>query len=497
MIIDGTGRDSETFEADVCVIGAGAAGLTLALDLAKRGLSVLLVESGGLEFSKQAQGLLEVDFSGKSRIDNGLRTRARFFGGTTNLWGGICLPLDPFEFEHHSWVPHSGWPFSRNDLDPYYLAATELLGLQGVEAVFDPESMGAGDRTPLVNDAQTDVEHTYFRRLPAERQRMGKWRHKEVATNPLVQCVLNTTIVELFPGKSRDSIASVVGRTFNGDTLHFRARDFVLCTSAIENARLLLASNSVIKGGLGNAHDLVGRYFMIHPPIGRGFILPVFPEVPRTQEELISDKFQVGWQISAAAREKYQLQAFHVFLLRRPYFLERPYEAAIEELVRSPAAPKEDPESIKRKMFMVNWEQAPNPRSRIMLSSTKDELGVRRPLVHIDVTEEDFARAQRSFELLSLAVARSGRGRLFISDIIGRPLAFGGGHQIGTTRMADDSRQGVTDANGKVHSLKNLYIGGSSLFPTGGWQNPTFTIVALALKLAEHIHGRSGKAREL
>lgn len=494
MILDGTGKDKQVFDADVCVVGAGAAGITLALDLAKRGLRVVLVESGGLTFSEQAHGLLDIEHMGENKIDLASNTRARYFGGTTNLWGGVCLPLDPYEFEQHDWVPHSGWPFSRKDLDPYYQAAADLLGLKSVEAKFDPEAMGASDRLPLINSEQEAINHTFLRRIPKKHLRVGRWRRQEVASNPLIKCLLNTTIVEIHPDKSHRKIAHLEGRTFNGDTLRFRARDYALCTSAIENARLLLASDSVVRGGLGNTHDLVGRFFMIHPPTGIGRILPLDPKAPLSQEEFLSNKTGVGWQISHQARKQFQLQAFHAFLIKSDFPHPLHHEAAVRELMHSPTTPDEDPASLRRRGFLVNWEQAPNPRSRIMLSRSRDELGVRKPLVNLELTADDRPRAQASFELLSLSAARSGLGRLQISDITTTPLTGGGGHQIGTTRMSDDPRQGVTDANGKVHSLDNLFVAGSSLFPTGGWQNPTFTIFALALRLAEFLHSRNKTA---
>lgn len=491
MILDGTDRDGEVFDADVCVIGAGAAGLTLALDLAKRGLSVTLVESGGLTFTEQAQSLLEVDLAENTRIDKGMATRARFFGGTTNLWGGVCIPLDPFEFEQHSWVPNSGWPFGRSELEPFYQAAADLLGLDTVEAVYDPEAMGGAGRPPLINPNQDLVDHTYFRRLPKGRRRMGQWRRPEVEANDLIRCVLNTTVVELFPDQPRNKIVRVKGRTFSGDTLQFRAREFVLCTSAIENARLLLCSDSVVSGGLGNTHDLVGRYFMIHPPIGAGLVVPYDPEAKRTQEEHISNKSQIGWQISAAARQRYQLQAFHLFMRKGSDWADPVrHESAVRALAGAPGLPAEGELPIRRRRFQANWEQSPSPDSRVTLSTRRDALGVRRALVDIDIIREDFLRAQKSFELIALAVARTGRARLFISDITQMSLMGGGGHQIGTTRMSDDPKRGVTDANGKVHSLDNLYIAGSSLFPTGGWQNPTYTIVALALRLSQFLQDR-------
>ncbi|MDX1736421.1 MAG: GMC family oxidoreductase [Halioglobus sp.] len=491
MIVDGRERDGATFEGDVCVVGAGAAGLTLAVNLARRGVRVVLVESGGLKFDPQTQALLEVELSGSTHEGLFQRARARYFGGTTNLWGGVCLPLDPFEFEQHSWVPYSGWPITRADLQPYYEAAAVQLGLKGVDSRYEPGALGVAEHPRLIAAAESAVATTFPPRVPARRLRMGRWRREEVSAHPLIQCVLNTTIVELRAAAAGDSVTSLEGRTLAGGTLHFRARDYVLCTGAVENARLLLASDSVTPGGLGNGTDQVGRYFMIHPPNGGGRILPLRPGVGRTQEEVLSDKYNVGWAVTPEARREHELQGFHAFLFSNDLADPLPFELAVRRLTRTGAGPRADAAAVQRRGVLINWEQAPNPRSRVTLASTRDKLGMRKAHVHLDVTAEDLSRAQRSIELIGAAMARTGFARLFFSDIANTPILGGGGHQMGTTRMSREPADGVTDIHGRVHSVDNLFVSGSSLFPTGGWQNPTFTIIALALRQAEHLHART------
>jgi len=491
MIIDGSGRDGETFEADVCVVGAGAAGLTLALDLAGRGVSVVLVESGGLEFQQRSHDLLDYDVSEQTGEGLLKASRERFFGGTTNHWGGVCQPLDAFEFEYHPWVPNSGWPISRADLDPWYTAAARLLGLGPVEPPpYDPQALGVADRPRLVAEADTTFDIWMPRHAPDGRLRMGRWRRAEVEAHPRVQCLLNTTVVEAHPDNSRERIVSLSARTYEQGTLHFRARDYVLCASAVENARLLLASDSVVPGGLGNTHDLVGRYFMIHAPNGFGAVLPLHPGAALTQEEFLVKQDNIAWLLTTQAREKFQLQGFLAFMLPSELGGTLAYEAAIKSLVEPAAAGGAESAPVARRGIMVNWESAPNPLSRVSLSNRREALGVRLPLVHLEVTPEDLSRAQKSFELLASAITRSGQGRLNFSHIPSMPIMGGGAHQIGTTRMSNDPRHGVTDANGRVHSLENLFIGGSSLFPTAGWQHPTFTIIALALRQAQFLHSR-------
>ncbi|MEZ5569505.1 MAG: GMC family oxidoreductase [Halioglobus sp.] len=497
MIVDGDSvADNTVFEADVCVVGAGAAGMTLALDLAQRGVEVLLIESGGLEWTKASHELLDVELSGHSNEQLVNHTRERFFGGTTNHWGGEIRTLSAFEFEPHAWVPHSGWPISRKDLDPYYVAAAKLLGLPEVDRPFDPAALGFGESPRLVRPMEPDIEAQLWGRVPPERLRFGQSRREETRNSATLRCVLNTTVAVIHPEPTRQRIVSMEARTFGGKTLHFRAKDFALCTGAIENARLLLASDAAVPRGLGNEHDLVGRYFMDHGAIDIGPLLITDAAAGPFQEELIAENNLVGWATTPEARTKHQLQGFMAIQWPKATPLRQPieYSQGIASLARGETG--ENPQTPPRHLnVVINWEQAPNPLSRVMLSGKRDALGVRKPILHWDVTATDLASARRSSELLSLAVARSGYARLRrLQNTPGSPLTKGGGHQMGTTRMSVDPRQGVTDHNGRVHSLQNLYIGGSSLFPTGGWQNPTFTIMALALRLSDLLATRSTRA---
>lgn len=496
MITNGIdAKDGKTFEADICVVGAGAAGLTLAFELAQRGLEVLLVESGGLRWQKRSHELLDIELSGRSSESLIQHTRERFFGGTTNHWGGEIRTFGAFEFEPHSWVPNSGWPITRSDLDPYYALAAEVLGLPEVDRPFDATALGFGQYPRLVSETETVVEAQQWGKVPADELRMGQARLAETRKSKLLHCVLNTTIAEIHPDESRERIASVEGRTYNGKTLHFRARDFVLCTGAIENPRLMLASDTAVPNGLGNEHGLVGRYFMEHGSAMMGPLLLTDPEAGFFQEELLADNGLTGWASTPATRAEFQLQGFMAIQWPKVGPVPEPITHAlgIQNLVRQPSesSPEAPPRHLK---VAVNWEQSPNPLSRVTLSKNLDKLGVRKPILHWDVTVGDIASAHKSSELLCLAVARSGYGRLRrleIENSPGVPLTMGGGHQMGTTRMSNDPKHGVTDANGRVHSLENLFIGGSSLFPTSGWQSPTFTIIALALRQADFLASRA------
>ncbi|GAB5451291.1 MAG: hypothetical protein Hals2KO_16190 [Halioglobus sp.] len=487
MIINGLDRDGETFEADVCIAGAGAAGLTLALHLAEAGVSVILIESGGLKFAWRTHKLLDVIVNGASGGALLAGSRERFFGGTTNHWGGVCRAFDAYEFEQHPWVPHSGWPITRADLDPYYAAAAQWLGLPEVDRAFDPDTLQVQSHPPLIKATETAFSSVIWRRVPADRVQLGVWQRDAVARSQRLTCVVNTSVAELHTDPSGKRVVSVEGRNLDGKTLRFRARDYVLCTGDIENARLLLASDSVVPGGLGNEHDVVGRYFMSHEGRLLGFLMGN-PALPVSREEALAKRELVGWATSPAARREHRLRGMMAFLQSgAPRELEG--ELALGSLQRPSIAPAAVRDSDRRWSVLLNMEQSPNPQSRVTLSQMRDVLGVRKPALANVVPEEDMQSLRRSAELLALAVARSGLGRLQLADL-STPKDKVGGHQMGTTRMSSDPRQGVTNADARVHSVENLFVGGGSLFPTSGWQHPTFTIITLAIRLADHLAKR-------
>lgn len=490
MLVNGLKSNGKTFEAEVCVVGSGAAGITLACDLADRGISVLLIESGGLQFKWWSHNLLDIDLAGIATERFVKGTRERYFGGTTNHWGGVIRPLDAWEFQEHSWVPNSGWPITRQDLEPYYRAAQKLLNLPELTRDFAAEARKVpGGGRSLVGDSGDLFEPVIWRRVGSERLMFGPWRLPEIRKDKRITCVINTTIAEIHPNSDGSRVNYMEGRTQNGGTLNFRAKQFVLCTGAIENARLLLASNSVVPGGLGNEHDVVGRYFMDHPGDSLGRWVPMQGENVRSIEERLSDTELVGWTTTEELKRSEKLLGFQTFLSNADSTVVLPHELAARALA---GAARPGP-GTGRRLMLFNWEQSPNPESRVMLSDNRDTLGIPRPLLHYAVADQDVSSARRSVELFAHASAQAGIGRMYVENMTTIPPKTNGGHHIGTTRMSNDPRNGVTDKHGRVHSIDNLYAGGSSLFPTGGWQHPTFTIVAMALRQGEHLATRLQK----
>ncbi|HEU4616718.1 MAG TPA: FAD-dependent oxidoreductase, partial [Gammaproteobacteria bacterium] len=272
MIIDARGvAEGTRLDADVCIIGAGAAGITLARELAGGPLDVCLLESGGLTPDARTQALYEGKNVGWPYYSLDA-LRLRFFGGTTNHWGGVCRPLDDIDFAARSWVPSSGWPFGKAELDPYYRRAHEVCQLGPYD--YDVAAIEDASRQRFHLDAAR-LETTMCQYSPPTR--FGQVYREALERAPNVRTYLYANAVDLVPVESGRALSHVQAATLEGARFTVHARRFVLATGAIENARLLLASNGNRAGGLGNDHDLVGRFFMEHLSFPAGLLVPTMP----------------------------------------------------------------------------------------------------------------------------------------------------------------------------------------------------------------------------
>jgi choline dehydrogenase-like flavoprotein len=505
-------------DADVCIIGGGAAGITIAREFLETGAQVCLLESGGFEFENATQTLYEGANVGLPYYD--LRVlRLRFLGGTTNHWGGWCRPLDPIDFEARPGIPHSGWPFGIEHLDPFYRRAHVVCEAGPYD--YDVENWISEEqpRLPLPEDKFIT---TAMRKSPPTR--FGQVYREAIDRSANVKAYLHANVTEIVADETGRSITRARVATLEGGEFTVEAGRFILATGAIENARLLLASNGVRSAGLGNDHDHVGRYFMEHlmlpgamllladpdrsmefyyEPLaedvrGVGF-LRVAPQVLR-DEQLLNTRilFMPGVAQELAMKDSDGvLSATMLFSAlrsgRRPENLTSHVANVIKDLdkiaiysyrraFREAAAPI----SLQHQI-----EQSPNPDSRVKLGSDRDALGVPRVELDWRFGEPEQRTLRRVNEILAQQVGAAGIGRLRIvedDEETGWPPGVRGAwHQMGTTRMSEDAGDGVVDPDCRVHGISNLFVAGSSVFPTSGTSNPTLTIVALALRLADHI----------
>ena len=515
-------------EAEVCIVGAGAAGVALARDLMKAGRDVCLLEGGGMDYEDNTQALFEGENVGMEYYDLD-HSRLRFFGGTTNIWGGRSVPLDPIDFKKRDWVPHSGWPITLDDLQDYYRIAHDSLELG--EYDYEP---GMWDKLNLspINFNPEEIT-TRFWRFDDLAERFNSRRSDDLINAENVRIVLHANTVGLQATENASGITHLDAQTMQGRKLQVKARHFVLACGAIENARLLLASNSVEANGIGNQYDQLGRYFMEHPH-GRVAHIETkdpasfwalyrkrYPEsgVPVAPALVMPPSLQqrLGVLNSAATFKLQKDPSNGATLSKRAYLnikytlsptksgrrLWQTWRGSQDWLQRHVSMPLLRFGVKVNRMglyLMARAEQAPNPDSRVRLSADKDALGCHRADLDWRLSALDKETMLQFGKTLEREFDRLGMGKVTTYEWLedGTPdwpvdasvgnHPIGGYHHMGTTRMSTSARNGVVDANCTVHGYDNLHIAGSSVFTTGGWANPTLTLLALTHRLGDHLN---------
>ena len=500
-------------EADLCIVGAGASGITIAREFNNSSFRVLLLEGGGFEFDQKVQDLYRGDIIGLPYFP--LQAAAmHYFGGTTNHWAGWCSPYEAIDFAKRDWVPHSGWPITRADLEPYYRLAQPILDLGPYK--WDAADWKNGDpqRAPLIGDSKWFWTKMWHFSPPT---RFGTKYRDEIVKSPNIHLYTNANVVEVEANESVNAVQSVRIRSFDGKEYSARAKRFVLACHTIQNARLLLASNRQAKAGLGNDNDLVGRYFMEHFEMPSGELALSKPESTGTklyELEKIGGPPRGEIAITPQAQRQYRVlhgttsveagnygdavlstfQFIDTVAMNEQRAWEKSGRNGPPPLEKKAAASAPRTTGPQRFYHLTTrQEQAPNPDSRVTLSSEKDALGVPRARLDWRVTDLDKHSMRVFYQLLGREMGRTSTGRVqikewLLSDDKTWPSFISGGwHHMGTLRMNTDPKQGVTDPNCRVHGINNLYIGGAAVYPTAGAVNPTFTLVALSLRLANHL----------
>ena len=511
------------FETEVCIVGAGAAGLTVAREFLGSRTHVLVLETGGINREEQADDLNQGENVGVPDPGS-LEGRARVFGGSTDLWSAVCIPLSESDFLKRPWVPFSGWPITLDDLEPYYARARTLL--QVPVSAFRPGPWNLDGVGGLEYDPDL-LSHCPIAFSPRPHRYFGKVLRRDFEHSANVSVLLHATATDIRTHVSGATVESLEARAILGQRAIVRARVFILCGGGFENARLLLMSRNVDITGVGNRHDLVGRFYQDHPSarIGtiysaqsavlqksygisfRGFPprpqpflkLRLSPELQRRQQ-VLNCAAEIVWTIDEASGEQAMLALFRGLRALRTPILPR---AEVLKVLRDfPGTARFIGQYLRgrpsltepKSMWLFSMaEQEPNPSSRVTLSNQRDALGL--PQVRVDrrMTELD----RRTAEVMALTVRdelqRLGIARVELPEWLQGPAEDWNPHMMapfhptGTTRMASDPKRGVVDETCRVHGVDNLYISGSSIFPTSGYANPTLTIVALAIRLADHL----------
>lgn len=517
-------------ETDICIIGAGAAGLTIARRLADAGRHVCLVESGGLDYEPEIQALNKGDVTGQPYYELH-RARLRFFGGTTAIWGGRTCWLDPIDFAARPWVPMSGWPFGLEELAPYYRRAEHSLGLRSDYRDRSPFQR-LGSRAPAFDENYVTASYWQF---DHKIDRFTAPYNGDVLNHPRITVLTHATVTEIKANSSATGVEKVNIRNLNGGSGEVRARTYVLAAGGIENARLLLLSRSIQPDGLGNNYGLVGRCFMEHVHCRGGEIITDHPyrllklsgsfrydgsrfaaalrpgEATQVRELGLNTSFNINVRQVPGADLAPAMKAFNLMRHKlaapnrfwRQTWLSIKHSGVWLQERMDPLRPWLLTKFTNRRLYMiVRAEQSPNLDSRILLGNRTDALGQPLPVLDWRLTELDKHGAKVAVAAFDAELRRLNLGRVKPSAWLDDPSVawefdplisknpIGGYHHMGTTRMATSPRRGVVDANCRVHGVGNLYVAGSSVFPTSGWANPTLTILALAQRLADHLESK-------
>ena len=503
--------DGSTVSADLVIIGGGMAGVALAREWAGADKTVLIVESGDREHADETQALyagaarLADDAGAERAIDDYLtESRVRRYGGSSHWWGGKCAPLDPADFAPRAWVKHSGWPMTREDLQPYYDRACDALSIPRFDKDYN-ETQHEG-RPPLRINGARHIE-TLPRDYSPVTSYAGTPHFEEFlygftgADN--ISVYLNANAVDVHLSDDRARLNSIGVATLDGKRYTARGSAFVLACGGIENARLLLAANARNSARFGERSNALGRFFQGHTVVfkergedGSGTFLHV--TAPSESLSLYTDRgLEAPHAVlgaTLAGQETYQAPAFTV-----TFELESNAAAAADESVLRTMATKVDQGDLAAAGDQSHWcyymsENHPNPQSRITLTDETDALGIPKINLRWEYGADDLDGFEHSFNAFVRELGISGTGRASCpierDNLINAMMPSR--HHIGTTRMHENPSIGVVDPDLRCHDTENLYIAGSSVFPTSGIANPTLTIIALALRLSDHLKQKLG-----
>ncbi len=543
MIVDArTLEGTPTLTADIVIIGGGVAGITMAMELDRAGVATIVLESGGRQPDPATRDLQRgVSTDLPYRFADG--TRSRYLGGSSNCCGGWCRPFDDWDFERRDWVAHSGWPIGTAEVAPYYPRTHDYLDLGPYD--YDLEhfvaAIGRPDvrRLPLPTGRVVDSMSQF-----SSPTRFGNKYLVALQASRHVRTVLHANVVEIEADDDGRVVRRVRCRTLGGKRFSASGRAFVLAAGGIENPRLLLASSGVRPRGLGNDQDLVGRFFMDHPRLFAGSISfrPGWGS-----NKLFDAKFHdrnnavMAWgthiagalALSRPTQERegianarvwfssilpgeYTDAADAVLRIRQRREQKVPPGTTLAGDLRTVGAHPVDaaafaltrrwrPRALVRTVrFQAIVEPEPDPTARVTLSTEdKDALGVPRVRVGWKLSPLVRRTFDRNFEIVADELRRAGVADVVLdSRLEGRddwPASLnphGTWHHMGTTRMSDSPRTGVVDRDCKVFGIDNLYVAGSSVFPTASANFPTQLICALSIRTAHHLTGRL-VAREL
>jgi choline dehydrogenase-like flavoprotein len=534
---------------DLCIIGSGPAGGTIANILAHTGSRICVLESGNIKPDQFTDALRDLDSEG---IFIKTYSRERVVGGTSTSWSGLSSTLDTIDFKKRYWVRYSGWPISREELIPYYTEASKAFRFPSIEKFNDLSWMDINNVTNKTPDWRKLQGKIFI--APETPQNYCK-EFQDIYKNENVDLYTGVTITHFMGDNTSGIVKKAVAHTMDGKQYEFQARYFVLAAGGIENSRLLLNSTFACPNGLGNDRDQVGRYFMNHPKNNYGIVRLKNPvnELPGYFGFMSYKKGYSGY-IGLRIREEYQQreEILNSYIRFEPiydwsnrdsiqclnYFTKRSrlIMSTFKNIKRGKTISLRDysetgddsdimneRKNIKDMSLMTGkivadlpavskylyyrffdnkkvWitalnvrnfmEMEPLPDNLVKLSRRRDVFNMPVAYVCHKPSELDKKSMYIIHKYLANELSTSGWGKLFNQlylDIDPWPIDNDSSHHLGGTRMGDDILTSVTNKDCRLHFSPNVYVAGASLFPTSGNANPTYTIVALSIRLAEHL----------
>lgn len=466
-----------SFTPQVCIIGSGPAGISLALKLEKKNIPCLILEAGDYSFSPAVQEAYQGEVVGDPYFPLA-GARLRYFGGSSGHWAGMCRPLDDVDFEPRQALKHSGWPIRAKDLDPYSQETQGILDIQP----FDPDEPISADLRKVFFQYSTPV-------------RFGDKYRKHIEQSKSIGILFNSPLVDIVPVNGR--IAHVKVSTREGKTQQIMAPFYCLCTGGIENSRLLLWANTLHNGGVVPHDETLGKYWMEHPIFGAGDAILTFPFGMRSNtHDQMTHIAPTRSFLHRTGCGNFGLRMFSGGNLKA--LVKSGLCIAPEYFTK--LAQKFDHNVACAVVFRMCWEQIPVSSNRIELDTEKDNTGVPRPILYWKKQPADRRTAEMAVQTLGAYLATEDRGRVKAVEWLAQGLDYpeddekAGFHHMGGTRMAASPQEGIVDGDCKVFGVDNLYIGGSSVFTTGGFTNPTYPIVQLALRLGDHLEQRIARS---
>jgi choline dehydrogenase-like flavoprotein len=520
----------EALRCDVCIIGSGPAGITIARELSGTPIRVTLLESGGTERQHQSDVLNEVENVGWPREMNQWAVRNRIVGGSSATWKARCSAFNEIDMEQRDWIPYSGWPFQAEDLAAYTDRSAPHLGLGAGNGITDDRVWELTGHPRIRTGPDPDPgkllpQFWQFGRDPVNHYDRIRFSHFIDSLGSNITVVTNATVLGINATESANAITSVEFADAGDRRWTLPVETVALCAGGIENARILLSSDNVAPHGLGNDQDLVGRFLMDHLRGAVGRFGPKKTKAVLNQFASFkspaagNNTFQHGMRLSPAIQRAEGLVNCAawcaeyvspddpwenlILLLRRQPGVRLNFRSMLANSGLMAYGLKEHfishralPRKLEEVALEAQCEQIPNRDSRVTLSDRRDRLGMRISRIDWRVSEEEARTIRRMTELMIEQFSRMGIDPPDIADWVRAGEMFPDtyqdiAHPTGTTRMADNPALGVVDAQCQVHGVNGLFIAGSSVFPTAGHANPTQLIVTLAVRLADTLRDRA------